>query len=123
MEDWHPPTRDNYLAVFDEFVRWYEGRVGPLGTQVEGSALLEFGYHLLHRPSRRSPSATLAITTVSGYVSSVRSALKRAHIEVGDDRGTLSDMLASQLSKRRRLGEERKFWKLPVMPRVIIQVE
>lgn len=62
--DWHPPTRDNYLAVFDEFVRWYEGRVGPLGTQVEGSALLEFGYHLLHRPSRRSPSATLAVSTV-----------------------------------------------------------
>ena len=65
----------------------------------------------------------MTIATVKGYLSAVRTALKRARIEIGDDAGLTADLLGSQLSKRRRLGTEVKKWKLPIMPRFIMQIE
>ncbi len=95
MRDWHPATRDNYLAAFAAFEQWHIANIGPLQERVDGHAILLYGQHLLSRPSKRSPNSKLTVPTVKGYLSAVRTALKRARISVGDDGGLTDDLLGT----------------------------
>ncbi len=40
VRDWHPATRDNYLAAFADFERWHVDTIGPLSERVDGHAIL-----------------------------------------------------------------------------------
>lgn len=81
-----------------------------------------FVEHLLAR-TKGAKGAHLKISTITNKLSAVKVCLERIGIDFGEWPATTLHILKNELAQRQKLGTEVKYFKLPILPRVIMDLE
>lgn len=117
-------TADNYLADLNEFVTWH--RAADIAFPIDGVFTIGtqtmFVEHLLSR-TKGGRGSHLKISTITNKLSAVKTCLERVGIEFGNWPVTTLHVLKNELAQRQKLGLEVKYHKLPILPRVIMELE